>query len=289
MELFRNGVPVYEYQPEYSNKNIIIAIDSSKSNSALVVGNEYGDILNDYEISGAGSDVDVYQLCWDTRKALTSLLKGANIIDVGIEDIITKRADSKKNNHLDIHQSRSKITAVFNNFIFFFQDRAGFMPRLIDNWSWKSHVLPEEYRTREHKKGSLDWFNDLGNKWAGRKDDVTDCVCIFMYMMQGKRKTVITEIKETIPTNRQYSYAIFPTTLPIPAKSKTFVMAGEDKDLEHYITTVVESIADNQFGILSVKIDDVPLEMIYSSALKYNDTMHYDRKTDTVFLVIRRV
>ena len=48
-------------------------------------------ISYDYEISGAGEDTDVYDLCTYTRKQLKSLFYEADILFVGIEDIITKK------------------------------------------------------------------------------------------------------------------------------------------------------------------------------------------------------
>ncbi len=111
MELFKNGVPVYEYTQSYGGKNILVSIDSSKSNTAIWVWDEYGFPLDYYEISGAGASVDVYDLCWQTRIELQKLLSGANVLKVGIEDIITKNEKGYKG--LEIHQSRYKINSLF--------------------------------------------------------------------------------------------------------------------------------------------------------------------------------
>ena len=136
MKLYRNGIEVSNYEPLYANKKIIIAIDSSKSNSGIIVGDTVGHVLDDFEISGSGAGVDVHDLCRETRAQLKNLFRGADILLVGIEDIITKKEKGYKG--IEIHQSRAKITTVWNNFIFFFDEFFDIMPVLVNNWSWKS-------------------------------------------------------------------------------------------------------------------------------------------------------
>lgn len=143
MILSRNGKVTPCYESIYAGKKLIIGIDSSKSNTAIVTCNEFGEELDDFEISGAGSNVNVYQLAWDTRNALKVLFKGADIMAVGIENIITKKEDGYKG--IEVHQSRAKITCVFDNLIFFFQEFHGIMPILINNWDWKVSELPESF------------------------------------------------------------------------------------------------------------------------------------------------
>jgi hypothetical protein len=285
MNIFKNGVLVDEYTPSYGGKKIVIAIDSSKSNSAIVVGDAYGNVLDDYEISGAGSETDVYDLCAITRTQLKSLFCGADILMVGIEDIITKKEKGYKG--IEIHQSRYKITAVFDNFIFLFEEFFGIRPRRINNWDWKTGILPEEYRKRNHDKGSKDWFNDMGNRWSGRKDDVTDAVCIFMYLFKiNKIKTTYT-LKETSPTSVKYNIAIMPVRVAIPNGAKEFVIENSDS-LEHNIATIANNISQGQLGVLKVKTESIPIEWIYSDKLKYSTKMSYQRVERELLLVVER-
>mgnify|MGYP003297521436 CR=1 FL=1 len=76
MVVHKNGNILEDFSPCYAGKNLVIAIDSSKSNSAMVVGKPDGTILDDYEISGAGANVDVYDLCADTRQFIKELFRG---------------------------------------------------------------------------------------------------------------------------------------------------------------------------------------------------------------------
>lgn len=285
MILSRNGEHVVEYMPEYGGKKIIIAIDSSKSNTAIAVSDVNGHILNDYEISGAGSDVDVYDLCRDTREALRQLFRGADIQLVGIEDIITKKENAYKG--LEVHQSRAKITAVFNNLIFLFDDTFHIMPKLVPNQSWKAAILPEEYRKRTHKKGSKDWFDELGNRWAGRKDDVTDVICILLYLLKTEEVKVEYSIKDTKPAEYGYTYEIYPYSTSALDKCKKFIIENDDT-LEHNMDTVVCSLEQGELGYFSIDISKVPLDLIYSDKLKSSALAAFTKTDKEVNVIVKR-
>lgn len=285
MELFKNGMQVYEFVASYGGKKLIVSIDSSKSDTAMVVWDEYGHPLDDYEICGAGKEVDVYQLCWDTRKELDELFRGADIILVGLEDIITKKEKGYKG--LEIHQSRAKITAVFDNFIFYFQDRFNIMPKLINNWSWKAGVLPEEYRKDSHRKGSQDWLTDIGSKWAGRNDNVTDAVCIGFYLIGHHEIEATYEVTSTAPALYSYDFGILPKTFKKPTGHKNFVIKNGDT-LEHNLDAIANSISMGQTGCVIVPTESIPIEVIYSNRLKSSNVYKYDRYEKEVMIVVCR-
>lgn len=296
MELLKNGMKVYEFVPSYSGKKLILSIDSSKSDTAMIVWDEYGHPLDDYEICGAGSDIDVHQLCWDTRKELDKLFYCADVILVGLEDIITKKEKGnedimtrKERGHkgLEIHQSRAKITAVYENFIFYFQDRFNLMPKLINNWAWKAGVLPEEYRKKSHKKGSQDWLTDIGSKWAGRNDNVTDAVCIGWYLIGHSKIETSYEIISTAPASYEYDFGILPKTFKKPEGHKNFVIKNSDT-LEHNLDEIANSIKIGQVGCVIVPTESVPIEMIYSDKLKTSNAFKFEKYEKEVLFVVCR-
>lgn len=168
----------YTPRPEYTRQDVMVAIDASKTNTGMFVADRYGNILDDYEISGERSD-DIYYQTWEQRKFIKTLFAGSNIVLGGIEDIITKDSRGMRE-----HESRLKITLVYASFISAFQDYFSYTLEPINNWAWKSDVLPEQYRTRDHSKGSLDWHNDMHTKYAGRKDDITDAWCILQHLIR---------------------------------------------------------------------------------------------------------
>lgn len=193
---------LYTPKPEYVGRNIIVAIDASKTNSAMFVSDEYGNILNDYEISGDKYD-DIYYQTWEQRKFLKTLFEGSHVMLGGIEDIITK--DSRG---MEEHESRLKITLVYASFISAFQDYCGCTLEPINNWAWKSDILPEKYRTRNHHKGSLDWHKDMHSRYANRKDDITDAWCILQHLLKKHNISKIIHISDDIEDMRQCSYVI---------------------------------------------------------------------------------
>lgn len=269
----QNGVAVDHYEAKYVGKHLVIAIDSSKTNSAMLVGDTDGKVLDDYEISGSGSDVNVYDLCHYTRKELKNLFRGSFIEFVGIEDIITKKessSDGKRgwmsNKGLEIHQSRYKITAVFDNFIFYFDEFHDCMATPIPQWSWKSTTLPPEYRTREHKKGSKDYMQDMGWSYGNRKDDVTDAFFILMYIYQTYSFSVKRYVMEITPTHKSYDYIILPEGVTMP---KTPVYESRNtEDLMHNIESIVELTESGGSALLDWSVQDLSIEEIYSGKLQ---------------------
>lgn len=266
MILSKNGKRVFSYEPSYVGEQVLVAIDSSKSNSAIVVADEFGDILDDYEISGAGSDVEVYQLCYETRKQLRSLFDGAKVLSVGIENIITKNKGDYRG--MEIHSSRIKITAVFDSFIFYFQDYHNITPHLINNQSWKMYTLPEEYRSRNHKKGSKDYFDDIGGRWAGRKDDITDVVCIMKYLINISEIKAVRKIKESLPCDKKFDYMIFPVSMSLPEKCKIFEFNSKLNIIQNVTSTAAMLSNSNSLGYFEYPTELLSMKDIYSNKLK---------------------
>jgi hypothetical protein len=286
MILYKNGISVGAYESSYSGKNILVSIDSSKSNSAMFVWDEYGHPLDDYEINGEGSEVEVYDLCWRTRENLKELFKGSKVLKVYIEDIITKKEKAYKG--LEIHQSRAKITAVFNNFIFFFQDYQNIMPTLVNNNTWKVNVLPEEYRHRDVGKGSKAWCEAIDNRYGGRKDDVTDAFCIGLYMFMTEHIESTYPIGYIEPAQGKYKYLIVPEAFPIPQGSKQFVIQNKES-LEHNAATVSNRIAGKQNGVFYYPVNDLQSVDVYSDHVVYNDKYKFDKCAERVLIVVSKV
>lgn len=270
----QNGVSVDHYEAKYVGKHLVIAIDSSKTNSAMLVGDTDGKVLDDYEISGAGRDTNVYDLCRYTRRELKNLFRGSYIEFVGIEDIITKKEESNgskgngwhSSKGLEIHQSRYKITAVFDNFIFYFDEFHNCMPTLIPQWSWKSTTLPPEYRMRTHKKGSKDYMQDMGWSYGNRKDDVTDAFFILMYIYQTYSFNVTRFIDEIVPTQKSYDYIILPEDVTMP-KTPVYESRNTD-DLKHNIESIVERTDSGESALLVWDIEDLSIQEVYSGRLQ---------------------
>jgi len=283
MVIKRNGVVIDDFSPAYIKQDIIIAIDSSKSNTAIAVGNTSNVVLDDYEIVGGGSDINVYDLCRDTRKALKELFSGANILYVGIEDIITKKEHSAS---INIHQSRYKITAVFDNFMFLFEEYFGIRPEPINNETWKTGVIPKEFRKLDGHKASKKWFDSLGNKWAKRKDDVTDVVCIYWFIMKSRTFDTYTRVVSCDPYNGEFTYVITTCDIRLPEKSKKFIIDNEFDFLSN-VMAIAGMISKDELAYVQFPIEAVPEEDLFSDKVKtYGKPFH--RKTKEVAILVAR-
>lgn len=265
MVLKKNGVIVNGYVPTYANKKIAIAIDSSKTNTAIVVGDTHGNVIDDYEIEGK-NDVDVLALCYNQRRQLKLLFEGAKIDSVGIEDIITKKSDNRTSG-IDVHKSRFKITAVFMSIIMFFQDAFEITPLQINNMSWKNATLPEEYRKKTHKKGSLDYEKDIGSKYAYRSDDVTDAVHIYEYMCMKLGYNNVYKVEEPCQTNKLYSYGFISTSVVIPTSAMHFELNPELSIKQNCDTMVNAMSSGCEMSYATVAVKDIPIEEIYKRAI----------------------
>ena len=207
--------------PRYVNQEIIIGIDSSKTNSAIAVADYTGEIIDYIELNGSQdgtTENDTLVLCQNHRTVLTEIFSGAKPIIVGIEDIITKR-DGRQENGMTVHMSRFKITAVFMSFIFFFQDKFGITPELVNNQAWKSAVLPAEYRRRDIGKGSLAYFKSINSKYQNCSDDVTDSICILKYLCIIHKVRKLHKIKE--PEIARYKSSVYLVSTSFVPKGST--------------------------------------------------------------------
>lgn len=289
MYILKNGKP-YEPVPEYTQQRIIIAIDSSKTNSCMTVANEYGVRLDDFELRGEPKD-DVLQQCIWERQCLSVILEHSTPWIVGIEDIITKKeytsSDGKKVSKfsagLEIHQSRFKITAVFMSFVIFFQDKFDITPELVNNWSWKSTVLPEEYRTREHNKGSLDWHRDRGTRLANRTDDVTDCDCILEYLKITHKITGEQHISDVAESTTHKYFLIICSAKSDTGGSVKFSDNNKIK-FEDKIAYMLNRLEIKEVGCCLVETRSLTPQQIYTHCMG-----RFEKKEERVYICVRRL
>lgn len=289
IELYLDGNLVQGYMPLFRNKDIIVAIDSSKTNSAIQIADANFHILHDLEIRGGGSDTDVLDLCAVARNNLKLLFEGAHVCLGGIEDIITKqeKAYRGKDTPMDIHYSRYVITTVYNNFLFFFEEYLGVRLIRVNNNSWKEAVLPEEYRKRTHHKGSKDWLMDLGHPLGTRADDITDAFCILQYLGLMSSQSIV----KSTPTITDYS----PCTMPynyylvkgLGDLKVTEVNVNLEQPLQHILLAAAKwgKEHDTDVGI-KIPIDLVSIEDIYSTKLKPYPDQAFDTLTDYLYYVV---
>lgn len=147
---------------------ILIAIDPSKSNTSMIVSNLAGDILEILQLIGKDITVDDY--CKRVIYFISTHFYNCNIVSIYEEEMILKEGNKYYYSNRVLHDVRHALDTAFK------KELGLNCLKFINNWYYKSKVLPAEYRKRSHKKGSQD-FLDPSHKW---NDNVTDALCIHL-------------------------------------------------------------------------------------------------------------
>lgn len=248
--------------PLFARQEIVIGIDASKTNTALAIGNMSGELLHWIELNGSGdgtSEYDALKLCKKHRDTLKVLFKDSIVKLVGIEDIITKVTKGKETG-MTVHTSRFKITCIFASLIAFFQDNFEITPMLINNWTWKSHILPENFRSRDIGKGSLAYFKSINSPLGNCTDDVTDAVCILRYLYKYSGIQLGIKIYEPEVQFKKYNAMLVSDLEKTDLDARIFLY-NSDMTLEQNMIVISNNVDD--VGKARVEIKDLSLADIY--------------------------
>ena len=202
-----NNKEIFNYEDAlalYEGKELIIGIDSSKSNTGIAVAEIEDNVIKEVSVLEVNGEFDgtseeqCFFLCTSIRKFLHNTFKNSFIRLVGIENVITKQFKDRFGKYtggMNQHMSRVKITSVFSEINTEFMESFQKVPMLINNQAWKSAILPAEFRTADNKKGSQLYMASLNPKYAGYSDDATDALCILMYIFISSFKNVFPLIR----------------------------------------------------------------------------------------------
>lgn len=171
--------------------DIVVAIDPSKTNMAIVIGDPGGEVISIVEMSGnhwktPKAAMDTTDFCIDARDFLKQYLSCANLYIAGIEKAITKKG-------MEHHHSNMVLTEVRSMLLNFFKLEYGLSDKEVEvnNWSWKRAILPDGYRST-YEKGSVRYFAEYLNDTTYVnyfEDDVTDAMCIYLYLTRNTKNT----------------------------------------------------------------------------------------------------
>lgn len=286
MQVLANNQPLEVLMPRYRGRQISIAIDSSKRNTGLTVGDENCNVLDVYDINGkfdGTGEADVLVLCKAQREFLHTLLEGAKVVYAGIENIITVDKPSRMAG-ISQHMSRFKITAVFMSFIFFLQEEFGITPLLINNNTWKSAVLPREFTSRDIGKGSLAYFKSISSKYAYYSDDATDSICILMYMKKFYRLRDVFRIQQAEFKRHMYYMEIVRADTSVQAENAVEYAYNQELSLEQNATVMVNHLGQKQFGFANIPVGLLSYAEIYEMVVGT-----FPEYSEEARLVVRRV
>jgi len=160
-------------QPLPIRKPVVLAFDPSKSNTGLVVGDLGGTMLYLMQLSGAGSHISNEAFCALLRSFLADIFEGATISMFAQEKPILPKTGYRSMLYLN------EIRTNLNNIS---REHFHIDPIEVPNSIWKSAILPQQFRHRGKPKGSWQWLTQMYPEWSFLKDDVTDAICIYLYL-----------------------------------------------------------------------------------------------------------
>lgn len=283
-------------QSMFNGKSIIISIDSSKSNTAIMVWSRTFKPLNLIELDGS-NDKDILELIKLQRDFIKCLFNGSIIVQGGIEDIITKKEEEsggKFSEGLKHHHSRYVITAVYVSIIACFQDNHNITLEPIPNQAWKSAVLPKELNKRNIYKGSVDYVREKYPQYVvGLKpDDGTDAICIGEYMKL--RKGISKEnIIEDIPDEQELlinpcKYRLYPAETNFKKDISIKFQYNDSLSLDMNARAISNRLKKGQLGLARLSINDISIEELYELCTVTNNNK-FEEKTTHLMLVVKRL
>lgn len=265
-------------QPLEFETPFVVAIDSGKINMGVVIGNEYGDVYKIYEISGKDIDTTIY--CQQFKKFFKELFSRQQPIFGGQEQTILKKGQA-------YYHSAQVLSEIRGILLDTFVGADGILGaealntrwEQINNWSWKSEVLPPEYRTREVGKGSYLYCQTLNPIWKKAKEtaDATDAYCMYEYLIRrrSKNKNILCRVQE----RAQYKYEIYLTSPQMVDKSWKIFQFNPKFSLVS--NAIYYSNRSSEIGVAKVNLESISVEDIY----KYNKGCSVSHP---VILVVKR-
>lgn len=249
-----------EVTPLETSTDVMVAIDPSKSNMAVIIGTLAGKELALIEFSG--NDKQFYESAMDTTEYLNELceylrrfLSKSNVEVVGIEQHILKQG-------AQYYQSSTVLTELRAGLIQLSLELTRKKAWEINNSAWKGSILPDGYRGKS-EKGSLRYLKGLDRvKYQDYNDDMTDVTCIYWYMVKHYYGTNNNSIKcsGVEKPERDVGLMIMSDFL-IPEGTKQFTYNPKFtlKDNAIYFAN-----RTTESGFAQVPVDSLTLEDIYS-------------------------
>lgn len=267
-----------DVKPLMYRGDLVVVIDPSKTNTAMAFATPTGDVLNILEFSGnnrrRGPVQDTTVFCNELRQYLRQYLVNANLYCVAVEQAITKKGQN-------YHRSSMVLTEIRGNILNFFLEVFNIKVLEVNNWAWKSHVLPQGYRSQS-EKGSKRYFHDYFpdsdiNDYF--EADVTDVLCILQYVLDTQCSGYSCVCNRVEPALDSYKYFYTSTSNPYIKGQvvKYNPMFSIKENLDFYANRYLTSFS------MDVPVEDVDANDVYGKCIVFNwDNL----KDETVKVVV---
>ena len=267
-----------EVVPLAYSGELVVTFDPSKSNMAMVLGTPKKEVLAIYEFSGnnrkAGPVMDTTLYCAEVREFLLKLLAKAQLYIVAVEQAIMK----KGNNY---YHSSMVLTEIRGNLLNVFLQDFGIKVVEINNWVWKSHVLPEGYRSQREKGSKRFIRNYFPNSGWGNyfEADVTDCLCIYWYVCGSFCKNYTMFCNRVEPCQYKLDKHFYPNRMPLEDNMPLVIYNDRysmDENLAYYANRLSHPF------VMRMPVDRLEIEELYGKSYMFTIDMLDDEYAKVV-------
>lgn len=248
--------------------DVVLCIDPSKTNMACLIGSPFGEVYSIVEFSGnnrrKGPVMDTTDYCVDFVDFLRQYLKNVHVYDAGVEKAITKKG-------MEHHHSNMVLTEIRGKVLGFFAEEYGIRNKDVEvnNYSWKSAILPQGYRGHG-EKGSKRYICDMfpGNPFCYYFEaDATDVLCIYWYKIKKYEHTYQIVCNRAEKSLNNHSVGIYPAYMD-NAKGLRKFQYNHHFSLEE--NAIFYSNRSAVTGIAEVPIESLSLDDIYKYSTGYS-------------------
>lgn len=215
-------------EPLICDRPVLIAIDQSKTNTAVIVGTLDNTIIDIMEFSG--NDPEFYDKAGDTTVFCRELsyyleyrLSKLRIVNFYQEAPIGPKKwhkNTEDKSGYSHYKSQMVLTQIRGCLLELGLKMTGRPSIEVVNTDWKGRILPDGYRGRD-EKGSHRYLREINMTWWSYTDDVTDAVCIYMYALWHERNKgliICSDIEKPL-----YKYQCYMTDrIFVPDKARAF-------------------------------------------------------------------
>ena len=267
-ESYRQWSVGHKVEPLGYCGDLIIAIDPSKTNMACILGTPNGQILRHVEFSGnnrkKGPVMDTSDYCNEVRAYLRELLHGCCLYMSGIEAPITKKG-------MEHHHSAMVLKEIHGIMMNLFIEEFRAKPIAINNWSWKSAMLPDGYRS-PYAKGSKLYFQRHNPESPYNfyfEADMTDVYFIYYYMVNHLCKDYHMICNRTEEKMFDYNYLLrgFNEEIKMPECQYNHMYTFED-NLVYYTNRLLQPVK------MRVPVCCLTVNTIYEHTYMFDDPVY---------------
>ena len=161
-----------EIEPLNFTGDVVLAVDQSKRNTAMIIATPYREILKVIQFGSPGKVNKTSTFCDEFEGFVSNYLQRAHVVDVFIEQ------PTGDTHGMHFYQSAMSLMEIRARWVALSKRYWSIETHEVNNWAWKRAILPEGYRS-QNEKGSARYFFTWYAKYGS--DDVTDALGILLY------------------------------------------------------------------------------------------------------------